>query len=217
MQMDGTEGKEKILKKLSQRIGLISKKADRVRENRISHNMLVCQVATFSPICISMALAECTSIDKQLLKAYQYRLKYTPTDAKHNIFVSEKRGGIGVKSFSREYLGGALRDIEVYLTHTGSLLAHALESSIEDATKQCLWNLYKANLLPSNSAIASRVECYNISARKTLAYFGDMDAPKATFLAYDHPHTMEQVVTTVSKLGFMLRDLNQEFASRFTD
>ena len=72
-------------------------------------------------------------------------------------------------------------------------------------------------MLPSNSAIASRVECYNISARKTLAYFGDMDAPKATFLAYDHPHTMEQVVTTVCKLGFMLRDLNQEFASRFTD
>ena len=217
MQMDSTEGKEKILKKLSQRIGLVSKKADCIRENKVSHNMLVCQVATFSPICISMTLAECTTIDKQLLKAYQYRLKYTPTDAKHNIFLSERKGGIGVKSFSREYIGGLLRDIEVYLTNVGSLPTHALESSIEEATKQCLWNLYKAGLLPPKSATASRVERYNISARKTLAYFGDMDAPKATFLAYDHTHMMERAATTVCKLGFMLRDLNQEFASRLAD
>jgi len=61
MQINGVEGKEKIIKKISQRIGLVSKKADCVRENRISHNMLVCQGATFSPICISMFLAECTS------------------------------------------------------------------------------------------------------------------------------------------------------------
>jgi hypothetical protein len=55
------------------------------------HNMLVCQVATFSPIFNSMSLKECTSIDKQLLISYQYRMNYMPTDAKHSIFYRIKK------------------------------------------------------------------------------------------------------------------------------
>jgi hypothetical protein len=58
-QLDGTGGKEKILKKLNQRIGLISTKADSINEAKIAHNMMVCQVATFSPICINFSLREC--------------------------------------------------------------------------------------------------------------------------------------------------------------
>jgi len=90
-QLDNTEGKEKIINKMSQRIGLVSAKADSIQEQRITHNMLVCQVATYSPICISMSLKECSSIDKQLLTAYQYRMKCMPSDAKHSIFLSEKK------------------------------------------------------------------------------------------------------------------------------
>jgi hypothetical protein len=73
-QLDNTDGKEKILKKLSQRIGLISAKSQTIQETKIANNMLVCQVATFSPICINMSLSDCSRVDKQLLKAYQYRL-----------------------------------------------------------------------------------------------------------------------------------------------
>jgi hypothetical protein len=89
-QLDATDGKEKILRKLGQRIGLIAAKANSIQEARISHNMMVCQVATFSPICIHMSLKECADIDKQIIKTYQYRLKYMHSDAKHGIFLSKK-------------------------------------------------------------------------------------------------------------------------------
>jgi hypothetical protein len=45
-QLDPTEGKENIIKKLHQRIGLIAMKADSIQEAKITNNMLVCQVAT---------------------------------------------------------------------------------------------------------------------------------------------------------------------------
>jgi hypothetical protein len=140
-QLDGTEGKEKIINKLKQRIGLISNKTDCIQEAMISHNMLVCQVATFSPLCIAMSLKECDSIDKQLLKAYQYRLRFMPHDAKHSIFISQKRGGIGLRSFTKEFISALLRDLEVYISHDNSLPSHALNTSLEEATKQCLWNM----------------------------------------------------------------------------
>jgi hypothetical protein len=79
-QLDGHDEKQKIIKKLSQRIGLIASKAHSITEAKISHNMIVCQVATFSPICIPMSLQECMNVDKQLLKAYQYYLKHTPSE-----------------------------------------------------------------------------------------------------------------------------------------
>jgi hypothetical protein len=36
-------------------------------------------------------------VDKQLIKAYQYRLLHMPSDAKHNTFISERRGGMGLR------------------------------------------------------------------------------------------------------------------------
>jgi hypothetical protein len=73
-QLDGKEGRAGILKSLHQRIGLISSKAQSITEAKIAHNIIVCQVATFSPICISFTLQEYTTVDRQLVKAYQYRL-----------------------------------------------------------------------------------------------------------------------------------------------
>jgi hypothetical protein len=69
-QLDGAEGREKNIKKLQQRIGMITSKTHSITEAKIAHNMLVCQVATFSPICISFTLKECMDVDKQLIKAY---------------------------------------------------------------------------------------------------------------------------------------------------
>jgi len=103
-QLDSSDGKAKLINKLQQRIAIISKNTNGIQEARILHNMLVCQVATFSPICICMTLQECTLIDKHLTTAYQYRMKYMPSDAKHSIFISAKKGGIGVRSFTREYI-----------------------------------------------------------------------------------------------------------------
>jgi len=142
---------------MHQRIALIAMKADNILESKITHNMLVCQVATFSPLCIYMTLAECATIDKHLIRAYQYRLNFKTSDAKHSIFLSEKLGGLGLRSFTREYVGALLRDIEVYISNENSLPAHALETSIEEATKQRLWNLFQDNKIPSNTRIYERV------------------------------------------------------------
>jgi uncharacterized protein YecT (DUF1311 family) len=44
-----------------------------------------------------MTLQEYADIDKQLLKAYHHHLKFmNNSDAKHNIFISDKRGGGGI-------------------------------------------------------------------------------------------------------------------------
>jgi len=58
-QMESTTGKLKLINKMHQRIAIISKNANTIQETRILHNMLVCRVATFSPICISMMRKEC--------------------------------------------------------------------------------------------------------------------------------------------------------------
>jgi hypothetical protein len=216
-QLDGHDGKQKIIKKLSQRIGLIATKAHSITEAKISHNMIVCQVATFSPLCIPMSLQECMNIDKQLLKAYQYRLKHTPSDAKHNIFITEKRGGLGLRSFTREYLGALIRDIEVYINNPGTAPSHALCSSIEEATKQHLWCLYQENKLPNIPILLNQIQQFQISPRKVLTYETTFDSPTEEEINYLHTHTMDRAIKTTSLLGFMLRDLNSEFCSRFVD
>lgn len=216
-QLDNTEGKGKILKKLSQRIGLISSKTQTIQETKIAHNMLVCQVATFSPLCIYMSLKDCSRIDKQLLAAYQYRLKYMPNDSKHNIFLSEKMGGIGVRCFTQEYVGALIRDLEVFISNKNSLPAHALVSSLEEATTKHLWLLHRASKIPAGTEAAAQIAQVTISGKKTLHYVTDWEKPSCTTIAHDHTHIMERAIETTSKLGFMLRDLEYEFCSRFAD
>jgi hypothetical protein len=84
-QLDGESGRNKILQKLNQRISIVASRTNNLAEAKLSHNMLVCQVATYSPICIPMSLQECMQVDKCLLKAYQNRRHFMPCDAKHSI------------------------------------------------------------------------------------------------------------------------------------
>lgn len=101
-QQENAEGKTKLTTKLAQRLGLVSRKAGSVQEARINHNMLVCQVANYSPICIDMALAECGELDKKLLKAYHYKLKCMPNDAKHHIFIYHRNAEVSESKASHE-------------------------------------------------------------------------------------------------------------------
>jgi hypothetical protein len=55
-------------------------------------------------------------------------MKCMPNDTKHHIFLSQKRGGIGVKSFTLEYIGTLLRDI-VQISNPESLAAHLLKKN----------------------------------------------------------------------------------------
>jgi len=216
-QLDGKEGREKLLRKLQQRIGLITAKSNSITETKIAHNMLVCQVATFSPICISFTLQECMAVDKQLIKAYQYRLKHMPSDAKHNTFISEKRGGMGLRSFTREYVGALMRDIEVYISNANTLPAHALQASIEEATKQCLWVMNQEDILPHIPQLKNAVQQFNISAKRVIRYDQTFDTPEYEQITYNHSHVMGRAIQTTALMGFMLRDLDHELCSRFTD
>jgi len=216
-QLDITEGKAKLVNKMHQRIGLISKSSNSIQETKILHNMLVCQIATFSPICLSITLSDCTLIDKHLLNACKYLLKYMPNDAKHSIFISEKRGGISVRSFTQEYVGALMRDIEVYIAEEDSVTAHALHSSIEETKKQSKWKLNCDEKLPNYSSAYIRMNNLHISGKRTLKYLQDVENPISDIISYNRMHTMERAIKTTSSLGFMLRDLDNEFCSRFID
>jgi len=216
-QLDSTLDKQKFFNKLSQRIGLISKNTDSIKETRIAHNMLVCQVATFSPLCASMTLDDCMTVDKQLLLAYQYKLKFLPCDAKHNIFISQKKGGIGVKSYVREYMGALFRDLEVYISNENSLTTHAVLSSSEEATKLNMWTLLQAGKIPEHTAAFVRARQSHISGKIIHRYLDDPNCPDCSEVLYKHTHLMERVVQTTCLLGFMLRNLEHELCSRIAD
>jgi len=216
-QLDGTDGRKKILHKLNQRVGLISSKVHSIAENKIAHNMLVCQVATYSPICITMSLQECKEVDKQLLKAYQYRLKFMPSDAKHSIFLSEKRGGLGLHSFTKQYIGALMRDIEVYISNVDTMPAHALKASIEAATKLQLWHFAKNGSLPKIHNLDIEIQNHPISSKKTLIYGDNYDFPEADENNHEHTHIMAHAISSTAALGFILRDLDKEISSRIVD
>lgn len=216
-QQENLDGKAKLTTKFSQRLGLVSHKADSIQEARINHNMLVCQVANYSPICIDMTLSECGTLDNKLLKAYHYKMKCIPNDAKHHIFISQRNGGIGVKSLTREYIGALLRDIEVEISNPTSPSAHSLRASLEAAVEKELWILHRQSRLPALSQAADTAAHVSISGRKTICYGDDINDLTACPITYDHSHMMERAVTTLSQLGFMLRNLEHEFTARYTD
>ena len=144
-------------------------------------------------------------------------MKCMPNDTKHHIFISQKWGGIGVKSFTREYIGALLRDIEVQISNPENLAAHAMCTSIEEATKKELWVLNQQSRLPISSSAAEMAQSMHISGRKMISYNNDMNEPIVSPVSYDHPHTMKKAISTLSHLGFMLRNLDNEFISRYTD
>ena len=123
-------------------------------------------------------------------------------DTKHHIFISQKRGGIGVKSFIREYIRALLRDIEVQISNPDSLAAHTMCASIAEATKKGLWELHQIDGLPSLSSAAAVARETHISGWKMLSYNNDMSETIVSPVAYEHPHTMEKAITTSSLLGW---------------
>ena len=126
-----TEGREKLKNKLKLRVQLVKKGTSSIEEARIAHNMLVNQVATFSPLCIDMSLEDCTEIDKYLANYYHISLGYLRHDAKHNIFISEKSGGHGLSSFTVEYMAAVIREVEVNINNNTDPSGHALRASLE--------------------------------------------------------------------------------------
>jgi hypothetical protein len=53
-----------------------------------------------------------------------------------------------------------IRDIEVCMTNENTLPAHALETSVEEATKQRLWNLKLQSRIPDSCDAFHRIRQY---------------------------------------------------------
>ncbi len=121
-----TEGREKLKAKLKLRVYLVKKGTSSIEESRIAHNMLVNQVATFSPLCIDMSLEDSTEIDKYQANYYHISLGYLKHDAKHNIFIAEKSDGNGLSSFTVEYMAAVIREVEVNIKNKSDPSGHAL-------------------------------------------------------------------------------------------
>jgi hypothetical protein len=72
-------------------------------------------------------------------------------------------------------MGALLRDIKY--TSESSLTTHAFLSSIEEATKQCIWNLHRDGEFPNCSNAATKASNIIISGKKTLFYYDDTESP----------------------------------------
>jgi hypothetical protein len=94
------------------------------------------------------------------------------------------------------------------MTNYNSLPAHALVTSLGEATKQKLWNLIKDGRISSGLNIYSRIRQCNISGKVTIAFQDKFDNPHSESISYDYTHIMKCAVSTSSALGFILRDLN---------
>jgi hypothetical protein len=139
------------------------------------------------------------------------------SDAKHSIFLSKKKGGIGIRSFTREYMGALLKDIEVFISNQNILTAHALLSSIEAASNQHVWKLNEEGWIPQGTDAAIRANHLTISGKRTLFFYDTTTENSSECVSYDHVQTMEKAIRSSCQLGFILRDLNNEVFARFAD
>ena len=80
-----------------------------------------------------------------------------------------------------------------------------------------VWDLHVEKKLPQGLSIARTAAEIFISPKKTFSFYEDGKTPIMTNVTYDHTHIMEKAIRTTCPYGFMLRDLTQEFISRFSD
>jgi hypothetical protein len=80
-----------------------------------------------------------------------------------------------------------------------------------------MWMLLQEEKLPRSLNICEKIKEYKISGKRTIVYHDSCEHPMIDVFTYDHPHCMAKAVKTTCALGFMLKDLNQEFAARYAD
>jgi hypothetical protein len=129
----------------------------------------------------------------------------------------KKIGGLGVKSFTQQYLCALVRDTEVYISNNGSFPTHSLVASIEAATQQTLWLLLQDGKIKETMQVYNKIVNYKVSGRRICTYHDNFATPIAETFTHDHPHCMAKAITTTANIGFMLRDLNHEYIARFAD
>jgi hypothetical protein len=107
------------------------------------------------------------------------------------VYLSQKkREGFRIRSFTREHITALLRDVKIYISNEDTLPAHALEMSLEEATKQKLWNLKRQLRIPSNSEAFIGIDQFHVSGKKTLVFHETFDNPTEEIISFDHKHSI---------------------------
>jgi hypothetical protein len=75
----------------------------------------------------------------------------------------------------------------------------------------------KNKITPALSEVIARIKQFQISGKRTLTFKDSFECPSDDIISFDHTHLMHHAVTSTCTLGFILRDFNLEFASRFAD
>ena len=78
-----------------------------------------------------------------------------------------------------------MRDIEVYISNEDSLPAHTLLASVEAATTQCQWNLFRENKFPDGTRAKDEASIILLSGKKVISYLDNAEAPSFEYISYD--------------------------------
>ena len=82
---------------------------------RIAANMLITTMHSFAPIQKNFKIKDLMNCDSQLINTVSKTCGFSNTDAKHLLFISEKNGGHGIKTFQEVDLVANARELEVIL------------------------------------------------------------------------------------------------------
>ena len=179
--------------KMKDRLYKISNRANHPEEIRIIHNSIVCSTATFSPLCIQFPFRKTMEMDRFTTKIYSKAMGYGPSDSKHAIFISERKGGHNLKPFTCEFLCSLIRELEVNLC-SDKPHGIALKKSIEVATK-----LTKSKEDPSTN-------CRKIVLKRNMNKVEDTEQK--------HVNLMGSAMKLTTSFGVYLRYLKEEWIVR---
>jgi hypothetical protein len=77
--------------------------------------------------------------------------------------------------------------------------------------------LYPEEKIPEAFDIMNRIKQFHISGKRAMFYQDTFNQPYTEFFTLDHMHIMAKAISTTCALGFILKDLNNEFCARFVD
>ena len=110
-----SEASEEVLRKIKARIHQLKIYSLEQEAQKISCNMLCTSMHSYAPLQMSHKPDKLEECDKLLVKQISKRHGMSLTDAKHALFISERQGGFGFKSFLDVDLISNLRELEIVL------------------------------------------------------------------------------------------------------
>ena len=115
LEADTAESCKKTLEGVKERIKNIKLYNLNVIPLKITTNMLITTMHSFAPLQKNYKIEDLIQYDQLLMNSIRTACGYSKNDAKHLLFLSEKVGGFGIKSFQECDLKAIARELEVIL------------------------------------------------------------------------------------------------------